>query len=101
MKYDYRLHPLVQADYNEAYEWYENKQKGLGERFLKAVRQKIEEISLNPHVHPSKSRKKYREARVDFFPFLIVYSIDKVNKELYILSIHNTKRHPLKKYRKR
>ena len=48
MSYTYRLHPLTKQDYDEAYEWYEDKQKGLGERFLKAVRKKIEEIVLHP-----------------------------------------------------
>jgi len=36
MSYSYKFHPLTKKDYNEAYEWYEDKQKGLGERFLKA-----------------------------------------------------------------
>jgi hypothetical protein len=44
MSYLLQLHPLVQQDYNEAYKWYEDQQKGLGERFLKAVRGKIEQI---------------------------------------------------------
>lgn len=72
MSYAYRLHPLVEKDYNEAYAWYEDMQKGLGERFLIAVRKKIEEIALHPEVYSSKSRKKFREAKVDFFPYLIV-----------------------------
>jgi hypothetical protein len=40
MSYICRLHPLIQQDYSEAYVWYEDKQKGLGERFLKAVSKK-------------------------------------------------------------
>jgi hypothetical protein len=44
MNYTCRFHPLTKQDYDEAYEWYEDRQKGLGERFLEAVRNKIEEI---------------------------------------------------------
>ena len=100
MSYTYRLHPLISQDYNDAYQWYEEKQKGLGERFLKAVRSKIEEIVLNPQAFGSKGNKKFREAAVDYFPFLIVYKINKRKSELYISSIHHTQKHPRKKYRK-
>ena len=100
MNYSYRLHPLIQQDYDDAYEWYEDKQKGLGERFLKAARKKIEEIALHPGVYGSKGNKKFREAPVDFFPYLIVYKVNKRKKEIYISSIHHTKKHPRKKYRK-
>lgn len=72
MSYTYRLHPLTRQDYDEAYAWYEDKQKGLGERFIKAVRQKIEEIALHPEVYGSRNYKTFREAKVDFFPCLIV-----------------------------
>ncbi len=100
MNYGYKLHPLVQDDYNEAYEWYEDQQKGVGERFVKAVRSKIDEILVNPEVYGSKGNKKFREAQVEYFPYLIVFKVSKKNKEVYITSIHHMKKHPRKKYRK-
>ncbi|WP_127129870.1 type II toxin-antitoxin system RelE/ParE family toxin [Pseudoflavitalea rhizosphaerae] len=100
MNYSYKLHPLVQDDYNEAYEWYEDQQKGLGERFVKAVRARINEILINPEVYSSKGNRKFREAQVEFFPYLIVYKVSKKNKELLITSIHHMKKRPRKKYRK-
>ena len=69
MSYTYRLHPLTKQDYDEAYEWHKDKQKGLGERFLKAVRKKIEEIVLHPEVYGSKGNIKFREAEVDIFSY--------------------------------
>ena len=84
------LHPLTQQDYDEAYTWYEDKQKGLGERFVKAVRKKIEEIILYPEVYGGRSSKKFREAQVEFFPYLIVYKMNKLTKVIYISSIHHT-----------
>lgn len=100
MSYALRIHPLTQQDYYEAYHWYEDKQKGLGERFVYAVRKKIEEIAIYPEVFGSRSNKRFREAEVDVFPYLIVYKINKLKKEIYISSIHHTKKHPRKKYRK-
>lgn len=100
MRYSCRLHPETEKDFIEAYEWYEDKSEGLGERFLKAVRRKIEEIVTNPETYGSKGRKGYREARIDFFPYLIVYKIYKKGKTIFITSIHHTKKRPDKKYRK-
>ncbi|MDQ3681961.1 MAG: type II toxin-antitoxin system RelE/ParE family toxin [Bacteroidota bacterium] len=84
MSYTYRLHPLTRQDYDAAFAWYEDKQKNLGERFIKAVRQKIEEIILHPEAYGSRSNKTFREAKVEFFPYLIVYKINKRTKEIYI-----------------
>jgi len=50
MSYACRFHPLTKQDFDEAYAWYENRQNGLGERFLSALRKKIEEITLHPEV---------------------------------------------------
>lgn len=99
MGYTVRFHPLVRQDYSDAYVWYEEKQKGLGERFLQSVRLKIEEISKQPQTYGSRSRKVFREAQVDFFPYLIVFKINKSTKEIFVASVHHTKKHPRKKFR--
>ena len=39
--YTCEFHSEVQNDYSEAYEWYESRKKGLGERFLTFVRRKL------------------------------------------------------------
>jgi hypothetical protein len=67
MSFTYRLHPLIEEDYNEGYAWYEEKQKGLGVRFLQKVKEKIGEITLHPEVYGSRGSRLYREAKVDHF----------------------------------
>ena len=99
MSYICILHPKTEEDYIDAYEWYENKLEGLGEKFVAAVRNKIEEIISNPQTFGSKSNVSFREAAVDGFPFLIVYKLDKGKKEILIGAIHHMKKHPSKKYR--
>jgi plasmid stabilization system protein ParE len=99
MSYSYLLHPLAVEDYKEAYAWYEERQPGLGERFIKAVRFKVDEIVQHPETYGSRDRKMFREAQLDFFPYLIVYKIHKRKREIFIASIHHTKRQPRKKYR--
>jgi plasmid stabilization system protein ParE len=100
MSFTYLLHPLAVEDYKEAYAWYEDQQPGLGERFIKAVRYKIEEIIQHPETYGSRDRKAFREVRIDFFPYLIVYKIHKRKKQIHISSIHHAKKHPRKKYRR-
>ena len=100
MSYACRFHPLTKQDFDKAYTWYENKQNGLGERFLNAVRQEMEKIILHPEVFGSRINKKFREVQTAVFPYIIVYKINKRKKEIYISSIHHAKKHPRKKYRK-
>lgn len=100
MMYTYQIHPLVEKDFEEGYIWYEERQKGLGERFINAVEAKIKQILINPEAYGSRSKKSFREAEVDKFPYLVVYKMNKRKKEIYITSIHHTKKHPRKKYRK-
>ncbi|MEN9548660.1 MAG: hypothetical protein RIR12_1251 [Bacteroidota bacterium] len=100
MKYIVVFHPLVNIDYKDAYAWYEQKQEGLGEKFLKAVREKIDKITLQPESFGSRENKRFREAQVDTFPFLIVYKVVKKSGVIYVASIHHYKKHPKSKYRK-
>ncbi len=37
MAYLMRLHELAHQEYIEAYEWYDTKQKGLGDSFMNSV----------------------------------------------------------------
>ncbi|MBD0331725.1 MAG: type II toxin-antitoxin system RelE/ParE family toxin [Chitinophagaceae bacterium] len=100
MTYHAIFHAEVKTDYDEAYVWYESQEEGLGEKFLAAVRNKIEEIVISPETYGERTEKGYREAVVDGFPFSIIYTVYKKKKEIFISSIHHHKKNPKKKYRK-
>lgn len=100
MSWQFRFHPLAKEDYKEAYAWYEDQQSGLGDRFGKAIRQKLQEIASHPEAFGSRDNIKFREAGVEFFPFQIVFKIRKRSHEIFISAIHHTARSPRKKYRK-
>ncbi len=100
MSYSHLLHPLAYQDFIEAYVWYEEKHKGLGDRFAIAVSEQIINITENPKVYGSKGRNSFREAVMKDFPYVIVYKLS-LQKELVVISsIHHAKKHPRKKYRK-
>jgi len=99
MKYTYWLHGEIQKDLNEGFAWYEDKADGLGYEFLTAIENRITEIVEHPETFGSKGNPRYREALVKRFPYVIVYRIYKKKKEIFISSIHHTKKSLKKKYR--
>lgn len=100
MTYRCVFHSDVKTDYDEAYEWYELQKKGLGDKFIASVRYKMAQIALQPETYREKSKKGYREALIDDFPFSIVYKIYKRDKLIFVNAIHHYKKHPKKKYRR-
>jgi len=100
MNYSYRLHPIAEKEYSDAYAWYEDAQLGLGERFIETATKKIESIAVQPDVYGSK-RKGYRETIISKdFPYTIVYKVNHHKKEVFISSIFHSKRNPGRKYRR-
>ena len=100
MIYDHWLHEKVQIDINEGFAWYEERQEGLGYKFLDSIGRKIHQIVSHPETFGSKGNPKYREAMLDRFPYVIVFKIYKRKGEIFISSIHHTKKSTAKKYRK-
>ena len=64
MPRQFHFHPLAKDEYKSAYAWYEDQQPGLGERFGKAIRQKLQQIAGHPEAFGSRSNMKFREASV-------------------------------------
>ncbi len=60
-------------------EWYEDKQPNLGDRFKKEVYNRIYQIEQFPERYPER-KKNYREARIEIFPYLIIYRLKKRNQ---------------------
>ena len=85
----------------DAYDYYEEKLTGLGERFLNALQQRYKELSANPNLYgyiDEDPLKVLRDVKLEKFPFVVVYEI--VEKEVVIYAVHNTYKHPRNKLRK-
>ncbi len=98
-KIDYHFEALNDAD--DAYHWYELQKEGLGEEFLDHLYKKIIQIMDNPENYSEKSKKGFRESKIDKFPYQIVYKLIKNKKTIFICSIYHYKRNDMKKYRKK
>lgn len=88
--------PKAQLEILDAWEWYEDKQTGLGDRFKNEVARAVQLILKNPLHYPLKG--KFREIKIDVFPYLMIYQVDKRENVIFIISVFHMSRHPKKKY---
>ncbi len=93
------FHPLADKEFSTAYQWYEARLEGLGNRFAKAIEERLNQIISTPLFYPKKKRN-FREAKADTFPYLIVYKVYDEDKVIFISAIYHTSKDPRKKYRK-
>jgi toxin ParE1/3/4 len=82
----------AKIDIQEGIHWYNNKQKGLGKRFHKEVKNCIARIEKNPFYVV-----KYNQTRcmpIPKFPYLIHFIIEESDKNVIILGILHTSLNP-------
>ena len=97
--YSIIFHHDADTEFLESVDWYEVQSEGLGRRFFISVSSVIKAIQTRPETF-GYSRKPFREASVAFFPFTIVFTVNKKSKLVYILAVYHTSRNPKMKYRK-
>ncbi len=83
----------------DSFDWYDNRAKDLGDRFINSIDLIIELILLNPEIFPIK-KGSYREATLKKFPYLIIYEYIEEKETVYILHVFHTKRHPKIKHKR-
>lgn len=98
MSYFIEVSPVAQDEFIESFDWYNQQQEGLGDRFAVYVEKRLEEIASNPERYAIK-KKDIRETLVKIFPFIIVYRIDMIQNKVFILHIFHAKRRPSFKYK--
>jgi hypothetical protein len=87
-------------DIQEAYEYYEFKQLGLGEKFLQKIEQRLLHLSKHPHNYSFINEdylKILRDVKIEKFPFVIVFEIE--DNTVIVYAIHNCYKLPSKKKR--
>ena len=90
MIFKIKLEPLVILDIEEAIEFYNKKQIGLGKRFHQTIKLAFESLALNPFY-----QIRYDNVRCYFtkpFPYLIHYIVDDELKTIHVLAILHTSR---------
>ncbi len=87
-----KIHELAAKEYDEAIEWYELQQKGLGPRFKKSVIQKLNKIKINPTWFLIEEDNIYK-AYISKFPYKILFTIEN-NKQIIVWAIAHLHRRP-------
>jgi plasmid stabilization system protein ParE len=85
--------PLAKQDIKDAALWYNSRQNGLGKRFTRQIRQKIDFIKQEPYATAVRY-DNVRTAVLDVFPYMIHYSIDETKKLILISAVLHTSRNP-------
>jgi toxin ParE1/3/4 len=98
LKYAIVYTARAEKDLVDSFTWYEQQQKGLGARFINAVKHKINKIEQNPELFAIKC-KPYREASVELFPYVIIYRIIKREKIIRVFSVFHTAKNTKHKYK--
>ena len=89
----------ARLELSEAWEWYEDKQPGLGDKFKQQVYNFVRIIEQEPTRYPER-RRNYLEGRAKIFPYMVIYRIHKRRKIIAIASVFHIRRNPGKKYKR-
>ncbi|PZR71984.1 MAG: addiction module toxin RelE [Chthoniobacterales bacterium] len=83
--------PEAERDLTEAYEWYEERDKGLGSEFIRAVDTCASQIQRHPEMYPVAYRD-VRQAVTRRFPYSIFYLVEE--DTVVIVSVFHASRDP-------
>jgi toxin ParE1/3/4 len=74
-------------DIQEAFDWYEERQAGLGYEFIEELEEGFERLCKHPQ-HYTAINQTYRRLRINRFPYLIVYEIE--DTKVIVNTVRNT-----------
>jgi plasmid stabilization system protein ParE len=100
MSYPLKFNAEAHNEYIDAYYWYELIREGLGDRFMNSVEKRLHQICEHPQYYSSKQNTRYREVKIENFPYMIVYEFFPRKKLIHIAAIYHCSRNPRKKYRR-
>lgn len=97
MIFPLKLHPLAEDDLEDAWEWYEEQQQGLGDGLLDSVRSTLDMVtrwpgSGTPTTEDASGNVIERRVITQGFPYIIRYrTIDEV---IVVMAVYHHHRHP-------
>jgi toxin ParE1/3/4 len=86
-----RLQRAAQAEYDDAVDWYEERQTGLGLRFFTDLENILERIGEQPDRYPE-ADLGVREAMLSGWPYCVYYQIR--SDHVLVIAVHHSARDP-------
>jgi toxin ParE1/3/4 len=92
-----RFHPLAEADLVEAWSWYEERQPGLGDRLVRAIRTALDMAarwpsSGTPVIEGPDGEVVERRITTSGFPYLLRYRM--IDETIVVMAVYHQRRHP-------
>lgn len=85
------FHPAVRDEIDDAYDWYEQRQSGLGRDFLDEVERVLADITANPARYGF-AETDIREGLLNRFPYAIYYRV--LTDRIRVLAVYHSSRDP-------
>lgn len=83
--------PAAEADLKEAYEWYEEREPGLGRECVRCVDSCVQLIRRHPEIYPM-THKHVRQGVVRRFPYSVMYFM--AGEDIIVVSVFHAARDP-------
>ena len=85
------VRPAAEADLQEAYGWYEQREPGLGVEFVRCVDSCVHLIRRHPEIYPT-IHKHVRQGVVRRFPYSVMYFT--AGDDVVVTSVFHASRDP-------
>jgi plasmid stabilization system protein ParE len=85
------LRDEAQAEFDEAFDYYERQKPGLGVEFVARVQEVFGRIGMNPHLH-AVVLADIRKARVAKFPYCVFYRAEPARVQ--VIAVFHSSRDP-------
>lgn len=83
--------PAAEFELQEAYDWYEERERGLGAEFLRCVDSCVQVFRRHPEIFPT-VHKHVRQGVLRRFPYSVLYFIS--SNEIIVISVFHASRDP-------
>lgn len=85
--------PEADEDVAAAYEWYEGREPGLGEDFLRCLEACVLTVQRHPQLYPV-AVDEFRRALIRRFPYEMFYEV--ANENLFVYAVFHCSQDPAK-----
>lgn len=99
MSYVYLFDEAAAKEYEDAFEWYQQRSEVAADILIIEVEKTIRAVCEDPYRY-RKSHKNLHEISLKKYPYCLIYLIDEAKKVVTIISLFHHKRNPKNKYRR-
>jgi plasmid stabilization system protein ParE len=86
-----RVRRLAKIEIDDAFDWYESREPGVGVAFLDEINNCLKQIQQNPLLYVTTYRSTHR-ALLDVFPYALLYRVTK--SSIILISCKHVRRNP-------